>query len=292
MSIDVRLDSRLAQPRPTLSFEFFPPKSPAGEVELWKAIEEVLPLAPDFVSITYGAGGSSRERTIGLASEIQARTGLTAMAHLACVGHSRTELTEIIRRLSGAGIENILALRGDPREQRVPDELRNSGELVALIRATAPQMCVGCAAYPEGHLEAPSKEEDLQRLRQKVDAGANFLISQLFFDNAFYFDFVVRAREAGIVVPIIPGLMPLSAKEQLERFIRMCGATIPERMRRAIEATENDKAALAEFGVAHATAQARELVARRAAGIHFYTLNRSVASRRVAQAVMHGRRAT
>ena len=275
---------------PCFSFEFFPPKTEDGWANLRQTLEELAGLEPGFVSVTYGAGGSTRDRTIQLVAEIKRTTGIEAMAHLTCVGHTREELSEIVDRLIDARIENILALRGDPpigQTSFVPVDggLRYAAELVNLIRNKDHTLCIGGACYPEGHIEASSRDDDLRNLKRKVDAGLDFAVTQLFFDNAFYFDFVERARRVGINIPIVPGIMPITNYEQLNRFIRLCGATVPMRLAMQLERVKDDPAAVVQLGVAHATVQCMELVSRGAPGIHFYTLNKSPATRMIVTAL-------
>lgn len=286
----MRIRDRLFRSEPCFSFEFFPPKNREGEAQLLRSIDDLLPLGPDFVSITYGAAGSSRDRTVALARRLSADLGLEVMAHLTCVGHDAGELREILADLEKAGIENILALRGDPPVGAasfvpVPGGFGHAVELVRFIRAEGFRLCVGGACYPEGHLEAASREEDLKHLADKIAGGLDFAITQLFFDNAFYFDFVERCRRAGIRIPIVPGIMPLTNYDQVERFTRKCGATIPRRLQLDAERLQDDPAAVARLGVTHAIGQCEELLARGVPGIHFYTLNRSPATRQVLSAL-------
>ncbi len=252
-------------------------------------MEDLRPLDPGFVSVTYGAGGSTRDRTVELVREIRA-TGLETMAHLTCVGHSREELGALVEEFLQMGVENILALRGDPpvgeREfHAAPGGFRYAAELVRFIRERDHHLCIGGAGYPEGHVETPLRDDDLRHLKAKVDAGLDFVITQLFFDNAFYFDFVERARRVGINVPIVPGIMPITNIEQLERFVRLCGATVPMRLVLQLERYKDDPDAVVQLGVAHATVQCMELLARGVPGIHFYTLNKSPATRLIVSAL-------
>jgi methylenetetrahydrofolate reductase (NADPH) len=286
----MRIVHRLSERRPCFSFEFFPPKSQAGAAELYQTVRDLVPLEPGFVSVTYGAGGSTRELTMDLVSAIKRDARVEAMAHLTCVGHNRAELREILRYLSDAGIENVLPLRGDPPRGetafvRPVDGFAYAAELTAFIRSEGHQFCLGGACYPEGHLECESREEDLQHLKAKVAAGVDFLITQVFFDNAFYFHFVERARQAGIARPIVPGIMPITNFTQIERITRMCGATIPMKLLLQLERCKDDPEALLQLGVAHATLQCSELLERGVPGIHFYTLNRSRASRMIVAAL-------
>lgn len=286
----MKIRNLLNPSKPCFSFEFFPPKTPEGERQLWETLDDLRSLEPGFVSVTYGAGGSTRDRTIELVTHIKERTGIEAMAHLTCVGHTREELADVLRRLAKARIENVLALRGDPPRgqtafQRTEGGFSNASELIEYAQTLELGLCVGAAAYPEGHVETASREADLKHLKTKVDAGCDFLICQLFFDNAFYFDFVERARRAGINVPIVPGIMPITNVEQVNRFVRMCGATVPMRLQLELEKVKDDPTAVMQLGVAHATVQCLELLQRGVPGIHFYTLNRSPASRMIVTAL-------
>lgn len=286
----MKIRNRLNPSKPCFSFEFFPPKTPEGETNLWSALEDLKALEPGFVSVTYGAGGSTRERTIQLVSHIKERTGIEAMAHLTCVSHTKEELVSIVESLKAAKMENVLALRGDPPRgstefKPVPGGFRHAAELVELIREHTDGLCIGSACYPEGHPENPSREQDLKFLKEKVDAGLDFLITQMFFDNAFYFDFVERARRIGINVPILPGIMPITSFEQIDRMTRMCGATVPVRLQMQMEKVKDDPMAVTQLGVAHATVQCLELLQRGAPGIHFYTLNKSSATRMILSAL-------
>jgi methylenetetrahydrofolate reductase (NADH) len=274
---------------PVFSFEFFPPKSDEGEQNLYRALQDLRTLEPAFVSVTWGAGGSTREKTIGIVSRIRADHDLEAMAHFTCVGATREDLHASLRQMQAAGIDNVLALRGDPpqgetRFVATEGGLTQSAELVRLVSEGYP-FCVMGACYPEGHPEAPDLATDLEHLKAKVEAGARVLITQLFFDNARYFEFVDEARAVGIDVPIIPGLMPITNAEQIKRFTSMCGATIPPALLEALDARRDDPEAVVELGVSYATGQATELLAGGAPGIHFYTLNRSPATRAILTAL-------
>jgi methylenetetrahydrofolate reductase (NADPH) len=285
----MRIDEILAARGPVFSFEFFPPKTEAGEHNLYAALSELRPLEPSFVSVTYGAGGSTRSKTIEIVKRIRDEYGLEAMAHFTCVGATVSELRATLDEMRQAGIDNVLALRGDPpagQEEWTKTEggLEYSRELVELIAADYP-FAIGAACFPETHIHAATPEEDLQHLVEKVGAGANFLITQLFFDNSFYFDFLRRARDAGITVPIIPGIMPITRVGQIERMAAMCGSAIPDALRRELHARGDDSEAVLDFGVAYATLQCAELLAAGAPGIHFYTLNRSPATRAILSAL-------
>ena len=277
----------LASREPSISFEFFPPKTDEAAIQLQATISELRALHPTFVSVTWGAGGSTRDKTIDIVSRIKQDTGIEAMAHLTCVGSSREDLAGILDRLTSAGITNVLALRGDPPKgettfQPVEGGLRHGSELVEFIRARhGSNACLGGAAYPECHAESADPETDLQNLKTKVDAGADFLITQLFYDNQHYWKFVERARAVGIQVPIIPGIMPISNLSQAHRF----GASLPPALEFGLQRLQNDPQATTHLGVAHATSQCVELLHGGAPGIHFYTLNRSTVTRAIYSAI-------
>jgi methylenetetrahydrofolate reductase (NADPH) len=281
----MRIGDVLRSGRPRFSFEFFPPKTDDGARTLFNTIEALRPLDPAFVSLTYGAGGSTRTRTVDLAKRIQSEIGLTVLSHITCAGSSRDELRAIFRDLRDAGVENVLALRGDaPKADAPTGELRYATDLVGLLRDEF-AFSIGGACYPEMHPEAPDEATDLAHLSEKVARGAEFLVSQLFFDNDRYFAFVERARAVGITVPIVPGIMPITDYRQIARFTAMCGATIPAKLRAALEDRIDEPEAVAELGVAYATLQCVDLLERGAPGIHFYTLNKSPATRAVVSAI-------
>ncbi len=273
---------------PVFSFEFFPPKSPGEARLLERTITELVDLRPTFVSVTDRAGSAAQGLTREVVARIGAETGLTAMAHLTCRVHSRDEMRAMLADLRDAGVENVLALRGDPPPGGpfVPpvDGFGYADQLVRFIREEGFDFCLGGACYPEGHIECADRAEDIANAKHKVEAGVDFLITQLFHENAYYFDFVARAREAGITVPIIPGVMPVTNLKQIPRFTREWGVTIPTRLLLALERCETD-AEVFDVGVRWATTQCRELLARGAPGIHFYTLNRSPATRLVLEAI-------
>ncbi len=281
----------LASGAKSFSFEFFPPKTDKGARNLWRTIRELEPLHPTFVSVTYGAGGTTEQRrkTVDIVASIKQMHGLEAMAHFTCVGATVAELRETLDLMRDAGIENVLALRGDPprgqTEWTATDGgLEYSRELIELIRDDY-DFAIGAACFPEVHIHASSAESDLRYLKEKVDAGARFLITQLFFDNASYWEFVARAREIGIDVPIVPGIMPITNYDQIRRFTSMCGATIPDHLLRELGLRADQPDAVLDFGVAYATLQCADLLAKGAPGIHFYTLNRSTATRAILSAL-------
>lgn len=289
----MRIPDAIGRDGPVFSFEFFPPKTPRGEENLFRVIDSLRQLHPTFVSVTYGAGGSTRDRTVDLVCRIKHEVGIEAMAHLTCVGASRAEIDAVLQRLAAGGIENVLALRGDPPRDRPvfeppPDGFAHASDLVAFIRRRGFPFALGGAGYPEGHVECPDREQDMRHLKIKVDAGLDFIITQLFFDNEDYFSFVARARAHGITVPVIPGIMPVTNIGQIERFTALCGATIPATLRARLAAVANDEEAVRRVGIEYATAQCRDLLARGAPGIHFYTLNQSPATRAILARLREG----
>jgi methylenetetrahydrofolate reductase (NADPH) len=280
----------LATGATSISFEFFPPKTDQAVALLEQTIRELKELEPSYVSVTYGAGGSTRERTIDIVSRIKHDAGIEAMAHLTCVGSTREELTAVVQRLVDSGVENILALRGDPPKgdtafTPVEGGFRNADELVAFIRKEhGSRVSIGGAAYPEKHVECGNPAVDLNNLKRKVDAGADFLITQLFFENRHYWEFVERARAAGITVPIIPGIWPITNVAQVERLTTF-GGTLPFRLATQLDKCRDDNAAVLRLGVAHATSQCIDLLTGGAPGLHFYTMNRSSATRNIYSAL-------
>jgi methylenetetrahydrofolate reductase (NADPH) len=275
--------------RPVFSFEFFPPKTDEGERNLREALVALKELEPDFASVTYGAGGSGGDRTLGVTKWLKAELEIEAMAHLTCVGQSVDEVRARLSELQSAGIENVLALRGDPPKgeaewQPAPDGLEHAADLATLIAGEF-GMGVGAACFPEVHPEAVDPLTDLQHLKAKVDGGARFLITQLFFDNELYFRFVDAARFAGITVPIIPGVMPITNANQIQTITKLSGAVLPPALLRELERRADNPESVADLGVAYATLQCAELLAGGAPGIHFYTLNRSPATRAILSAL-------
>lgn len=278
----MRIVELFGESRPVISFEFFPPKTERGFAPLFRTIAELKRLDPSFVSVTWGAGGSTRRKTIELVIRIQNEIGITAMAHLSCVGSSHEEIRAALDQLEQDGIENVLPLGGDRPEGYVPppDAFEYANELIEFIRPSW-DFCTPAACYPETHPSAPSPEFDLEMLAQKVQAGADFLITQLFFDNDAYFRFVERVRAVGIDLPIVPGIMPVISASNIRRMTSMCGARIPGELEARLAQTGDDNEATLEVGIEWATLQCRELLEGGAPGIHFYTLNRSPATRRI-----------
>ena len=285
----MRISDILKTDRRAVSFEFFPPKDDAGFASLFATIEALKGLDPSYVSVTYGAGGSTRRKTVELVKRIKHEIGIESMAHLTCVGANRDEIGSVLDDLAAAGLDNVLPLRGDPPKGAsefvpTPGGFRYANELVAFIRERH-SFCLGGACYPEKHPEAPSAEADLDNLKRKVDAGVDFLITQLFFDNDDYLRFRERAVAAGVRVPILAGIMPILNVKQIKRFTRMCGASLPNALRKKIEAVEDDAEAVRQVGIYHATRQCEDLLRDGVPGIHFYTLNRSTATRAIYQSI-------
>lgn len=286
----MRISEQLGTGKRSVSFEFFPPKSGAGERTLFRSIRSLQELQPSFVSVTCGAGGSTRVKTVDYAVRIKEETGIEPMVHMTCLGVPEAELTATIMQVREAGLMNILALRGDRPIGESADvydggPCRFASDLVGRVRGAYPEACVAAACYPEVHAEAASKSADLHHLKEKADAGVDFFITQLFFDNRHYFEFVGRARSLGITQPIIPGIMPIQNVGQTKRFTEMCGATLPPSLLKLLEQYQESPSAVFYIGVAHAVAQVTDLIANGAPGVHFYTLNKSPATRLVVEAL-------
>ena len=279
----VRIAERYGRGHPVFSFEFFPPKTDAGYEALYHTVLDLKRLNPDFVSVTWGAGGSTRRKTVEIVTRIQQDIGVNAMAHLSCIGSTPDQLRETMGRLHEAGIENLLALGGDRPEgyEPPPGAFTYANELTGFIKSTEFGFCLGGACYPETHPLAPSPEADLQNLVRKVKAGAEFLITQLFFDNRDFFDFCERARDAGIGVPIVAGIMPILSAASIRRMTSLSGAKIPAELEAQLSEVEYDDVLTYDVGVNWATMQCRELLEHGVPGIHFYTLNKSQATRNI-----------
>lgn len=285
----MRIRGLLSCGRPSISFEFFPPNDEEGRRQLWDAVVALHELRPTFVSVTQRNGEDEQRRTVELVAQIRRDLGLEVMGHLTCRNRPRPAVLAAFRQLADTGIDNVLVLRGDPPAEGdafspVPDGFAHADELAALARKNS-SLCVGGACYPEGHPESAGPEEDLASARRKVEAGCEFLITQLFFDNQKYFDFVARARAAGIGVPIIPGIMPITNVRQIRRFTAMCGVGIPQLLLDELNRRRDDPNAVLALGIAHATAQCLELLQRGAPGIHFFTLNKSPAAQTILTAI-------
>jgi len=280
------LGDLIASGRHSWSFEFFPPKTDDGERQLWQTIRQLEGLNPTFVSVTYGAGGSTRDRTVRLTERIAAETTVTPVGHLTCVGADSRELRSVIGQYAAAGVTNMLALRGDPPSgvgtpwTPHPGGLEHANELVSLIKPLG-DFCVGVAAFPEGHPESRNLDEDVETLLRKADAGAEFAVTQFFFESSHYFGLVDRLRARGSDLPIIPGLMPVSNLAQIKRFAELSGTAFPQWLADRLETVADDPAGVKRMGVELATVLAQELLDGGAPGLHFYTLNSSTATREI-----------
>ncbi|WP_043600276.1 methylenetetrahydrofolate reductase [NAD(P)H] [Solidesulfovibrio magneticus] len=280
----MRIRELMEARRPFVSLEFFPPKEREAWDGFFGVVEKLIPVRPLFVSVTYGAGGSTHAHTLEIVSRLKTAYGLEPMAHLTCVGASKDKIRGFLGALAQAGVDNVLALRGDPpkgQETFVPDseDFQHASDLVAFIRAEYPNLCLGVAGYPECHPEAVSPQEDLEHLRHKLALGGSFAVTQLFFDNDRYFDFVARARAAGIDAPMVPGVLPVLSLASIKRFAALCGASLPPAYMAELEAADaaGGNAAVAEVGIAYARKQAQDLLRRGAPGVHLYTLNKAEA---------------
>ncbi|AAM72597.1 MAG TPA: methylenetetrahydrofolate reductase [NAD(P)H] [Chlorobaculum sp.] len=282
-----------ARTEPVFSLEFFPPKKQDDWDKLFETISNLFPLDPSYVSVTYGAGGSTRERTHNLVTRIQQETGLTVVSHLTCIGAEKSEIESVLQNYREHGITNVLALRGDkPADittlEEATKDFPHAIDLVKFIKENFPEMGIGVAGFPEGHPETPNRMKELEFLKEKVDAGADYIVTQLFFDNHDYFDYVERCELAGITVPIIPGIMPIMSKKGM---IRMCelalGSRIPSKLLRKVLEAADDKE-VAEIGVEWATNQVQELLDHKVKGVHFYTLNLSEATLKIFRNLKRG----
>ncbi len=289
----MKISELLKQVNRSISFEFFPPKTKEGEESLFKTIKELEHIKPTFVSVTYGAGGSTRDRTRNIVKKIHETTSLTVMAHLTCIGHTKQQLLEILQDYKNIGIQNILALRGDipvnMEDFKIPEDgCKFANELVELIRENFKDwFSIGVAAYPEGHPESPNLERDVYYFKKKVDAGADFAITQMFFDNKYFYDYLELCEKAGINIPIIPGIMPITNFKQIRKFALMCGATIPEELVRKLEKVQDNNEEVEKIGIEFAVKQCEDLLKNGVKGLHFYTLNKSKATIEIYNQIKH-----
>jgi methylenetetrahydrofolate reductase (NADPH) len=277
---DRPISELFALQRPLRSLEFFPPKDEVGVEALRATATALKKINPDFVSVTYGAGGTTRDRTAQICDFLKRDFGFTVMPHLTCVGHTRAELGDVADRIHAGGFRNIMTLRGDPPKGETTftpyqDGLRYASDLAMLLKSRHADFCLGVGGYPEKHPEAPSAEEDMRNLKTKVDAGAAFITTQLFFDNAVYYRFVEKCRAAGITVPIVPGIMPVLSLKQIQRFTTMCGASLPPKLITRLEAGAENSEVVETIGIDWALTQIRDLIAHGAPGYHLYILNRA-----------------
>src|SRR6185503_5680060 len=278
----MRIDQILGKGKPTISFEFFPPKTEAGFTSLFQSVEDLKPLRPSYVSVTYGAGGSTRQKTVQLVERIQNEAKIRSMAPLTFDSHTADEIGQILDDLWKGGIRNVLALRGDPpagQSQFVATEggFSNADGLAQFVRGRH-DFCIGVAGYPEGHPQCLNRTRDLEYLKRKIDNGGNFVVTQLFFDNADFYRFRDEARAMGKKVPIVAGIMPITNVSQIKRFVSMCGAKIPHRLLTKLEAVESNADDVYRTGIEYASMQCRDLLFNETQGLHFYTLNKSKAT--------------
>ena len=287
----MKISDILRSKKRTFSFEVFPAKTPEGHEKLLRTLKDLCALKPDFISCTYGAGGGSRERTLDVVEHIQKTYGVPAMAHLTCVLHTRAEIDAILKDIERRGIQNILALRGDPpagvpADARAKGDIRYSSELVRHIRSRlGDKVSIGVAGFPEGHLQAPDKDSDARYLKEKVLAGADFVITQLFFDNALYAEYILRLKKLGVNVPVLPGILPVTDYEGLKRFCERCGASVPDEVHRIFGPLKQDPAATLGAGIDFAVRQCKNLLDVGAPGIHLYPLNKLHPSDRILQSL-------
>ena len=282
----MKITQLLQEDKVTLSLEVFPPKKDTAMEAVSRSVQEIASLKPDFMSVTYGAGGGTSAYTVQIAKDIKAAYGVPSMAHLTCVSSTKETVREQLMRMQEAGIENVLALRGDiPTETDfpLPDQFHYAVELVEYIKQVAPEMCIGGACYPEGHPEAVSKAQDIKNIKAKVDAGCEFLTTQMFFDNSIFYNYMYRLREAGVMAPVIAGIMPITRKNQVERSIQLSGSCVPARFKSIVDWFGDDPAKMKQAGIAYATDQIIDLIANGISHIHVYTMN----DPEVAQGIMN-----
>lgn len=289
----MKISEKLKQVNRSISFEFFPPKTEEAEKSLFETIKELEYIKPTFVSITYGAGGSTRDRTRNIVKKIHEETGLTVMAHLTCIGHTKKEILDILNDYKNIGIQNILALRGDIplnfENFKIPeDSCKYANELVALIRENfGDYFSIGVAAYPEGHPESPNIERDIYYFKKKVEAGADFAITQMFFDNRYFYEYLSLLEKENIDIPVIPGIMPITNFGQIRKFASLCGATIPEEIVKKFEKYIDNPEETKKIGIEIATKQCEDLLKNNVKGLHFYTLNKSDATIKIYENIKH-----
>ena len=278
----MKIKDILAEKRPAFSFEVFPPKKEEQFADVAQAAKEIASLSPDFMSVTYGAGGGTSRYTVDIAHKLQTECHVTALAHLTCVSSTREKVQDVLREIREKGIENVLALRGDLPEGMTPSEdYRYAAELVREIRETDPSLCIGAACYPEGHPESRTQSEDLRFLKEKIDAGVDFITTQMFFDNNRFFHFLYRLRDMGVKTPVLAGIMPITSSAQIARVAQMSGATPPRRFTSLLDRFGDKPDALMQAGIIYATEQIVDLIANRVDGIHVYTMNKPAVAQKI-----------
>lgn len=271
----MKIKDILAKGQPTLSFEVFPPKEESNFASVEKAALEIAKLNPAFMSVTYGAGGGTSQYTVQIASDIQSSCQVPALAHLTCVSSTREKVHSVLQEIQAHGIENVLALRGDiPKDGKVEKDYQYASQLIREIRETCPNLCIGAACYPEGHVESANKTVDIEHLKEKVEAGCDFVTTQMFFDNNILYNYLYRIREKGITVPVIAGIMPVTNVSQIKRICSMSGTYLPARFKAIVDRFGDNPAAMKQAGIAYATEQIIDLIANHVNGIHVYSMNK------------------
>ena len=271
----MKIKDILAKGQPTLSFEVFPPKEESNFASVEKAALEIAKLNPSFMSVTYGAGGGTSQYTVQIASDIQGTCQVPALSHLTCVSSTREKVHSVLREIQAHGIENVLALRGDiPKDGKVEKDYQYASQLIREIRETCPDLCIGAACYPEGHVESVNKTVDIGHLKEKVEAGCDFVTTQMFFDNNILYNYLYRIREKGITVPVVAGIMPVTNISQIKRICSMSGTYLPARFKAIVDRFGDNPAAMKQAGIAYATEQIIDLIANHVNGIHVYSMNK------------------
>lgn len=271
----MKIKDILAKGQPTLSFEVFPPKEESNFASVEKAALEIAKLNPAFMSVTYGAGGGTSQYTVQIASDIQSTSQVPALAHLTCVSSTREKVHSVLQEIQAHGIENVLALRGDiPKDGKVEKDYQYASQLIREIRETCPELCIGAACYPEGHVESVNKTADIEHLKEKVEAGCDFVTTQMFFDNNILYNYLYRIREKGITVPVVAGIMPVTNISQIKRICSMSGTYLPARFKAIVDRFGDNPAAMKQAGIAYATEQIIDLIANHVNGIHVYSMNK------------------
>lgn len=271
----MKIKDILAKGQPTLSFEVFPPKEESNFASVEKAALEIARLKPSFMSVTYGAGGGTSQYTVQIASDIQSTSQVPALAHLTCVSSTREKVHSVLQEIQAHGIENVLALRGDiPKDGKVEKDYQYASQLIREIRETCPELCIGAACYPEGHVESVNKTADIEHLKEKVEAGCDFVTTQMFFDNNILYNYLYRIREKGITVPVVAGIMPVTNVSQIKRICSMSGTYLPARFKAIVDRFGDNPAAMKQAGIAYATEQIIDLIANHVNGIHVYSMNK------------------
>ena len=271
----MKIKDILAKGQPTLSFEVFPPKEESNFASVEKAALEIAKLNPSFMSVTYGAGGGTSQYTVQIASDIQSTCPVPALSHLTCVSSTREKVHSVLREIQAHGIENVLALRGDiPKDGKVEKDYQYASQLIREIRETCPELCIGAACYPEGHVESVNKTVDIGHLKEKVEAGCDFVTTQMFFDNNILYNYLYRIREKGITVPVVAGIMPVTNISQIKRICSMSGTYLPARFKAIVDRFGDNPAAMKQAGIAYATEQIIDLIANHVNGIHVYSMNK------------------